>query len=228
MQVTDNHQSILPKERTATAYVVARHHNVSGMTRQVMMVVMSLARSRNFASRRVKYFLDSFPENEIVLQKIDETTGEFNKTYVIVKGFESHVVRKVQELYNYAVEVTILSRPVVVVACVWALTYGVARVRWCVCVPVRALLTRPCYAPIQSSENFISETGIWLSSRRSSKCTSKRTEASRTPRSYTTFFFFFGAGMCSTDSTPSCGTTSRPSSPRRTTISSRSPHHSKT
>jgi hypothetical protein len=138
VQVTDNHQSILPKERTATAYVVARHHKVSGMTRQVMVMVMSLAhslaRSRDFASRRVKYFLDSFPENEIVLQKIDETTGEFNKTYVIVKGFESHVVRKVQELYNYAVEVTILSRPVVVVACVWALTYGVARVRWCVCV----------------------------------------------------------------------------------------------
>jgi hypothetical protein len=55
--------------------------------------------------------LDSFPENEIVLQKIDETTGEFNKTYVIVKGFESHVVRKVQELYNYAVEVTVSLPP---------------------------------------------------------------------------------------------------------------------
>jgi hypothetical protein len=58
---------------------------------------------------RVKYFLDSFPENEIVLQKIDEMTGEFNQTYVIVKGFESHVVRKVQELYNYAVEVPMLA-----------------------------------------------------------------------------------------------------------------------
>lgn len=78
-EVTDNHQSILPKERTATA---------------------------------VKYFLDSFPENEIVLQKIDETTGEFNKTYVIVKGFESHVVRKVQELYNYAVEALLCANPV--------------------------------------------------------------------------------------------------------------------
>lgn len=32
-------------------------------------------------------------------------TGEFNQTYMIVKGFEMHVVKKVQELYNYSVEV---------------------------------------------------------------------------------------------------------------------------
>lgn len=85
------------------------------------------------ASRRVKYFLDSFPENEIVLQKIDETTGEFNKTYVIVKGFESHVVRKVQELYNYAVEVTVLSHH----RCSSGLDVGADFWR-CACAVVRA------------------------------------------------------------------------------------------
>jgi len=65
-----------------------------------------------FRSNRVKDYLDSFPENEIVLRKIDEMTGEFNQTYMIVKGFEMHVVKKVQELYNYSVEALLCANPV--------------------------------------------------------------------------------------------------------------------
>lgn len=47
----------------------------------------------------------AFPENEIVLQKINEMTEEFNQTYVMIQGFEMHVVQKIEDLYNYAVEV---------------------------------------------------------------------------------------------------------------------------
>ncbi len=57
---------------------------------------------------RVEEFLRSFPENEIVLQKIDETMEQFNNTYVIVKNFEAHVVRKVHDLFTYSLEVTTL------------------------------------------------------------------------------------------------------------------------
>lgn len=51
----------------------------------------------------------SFPENEIVLKTIEDNIDNFSNTYVIVKSFEGHVVKKVKELYEYAVEVSCLA-----------------------------------------------------------------------------------------------------------------------
>ena len=50
-------------------------------------------------------FLHSFPENEIVLRTIEDNIDNFSNTYLIVRSFEGHVVKKVKELYEYAVEV---------------------------------------------------------------------------------------------------------------------------
>jgi hypothetical protein len=58
----------------------------------------------SFKTRATK-FLYSFEENEIVLKTIEENIDNFSNTYVIVKNFEGHVVKKVKELYECAVEV---------------------------------------------------------------------------------------------------------------------------
>eukprot|EP00027_Filamoeba_sp_ATCC50430_P015787 CAMPEP_0168567090 /NCGR_PEP_ID=MMETSP0413-20121227/14801_1 /TAXON_ID=136452 /ORGANISM="Filamoeba nolandi, Strain NC-AS-23-1" /LENGTH=407 /DNA_ID=CAMNT_0008599221 /DNA_START=185 /DNA_END=1408 /DNA_ORIENTATION=+ len=49
-------------------------------------------------------FLKSFPENVIVLAKIREQLQEFNNTYVLVKGYESHVIKKVESFVDQAFE----------------------------------------------------------------------------------------------------------------------------
>jgi len=49
-------------------------------------------------------FLRSFPENIIVLSKIVDQAKEFNKTYVFVKGFEEHVVKKVESICSHGFE----------------------------------------------------------------------------------------------------------------------------
>ncbi|KAL6046849.1 Ankyrin repeat domain-containing protein 27 [Balamuthia mandrillaris] len=49
-------------------------------------------------------FLRSFPENEIVLNKIEEHIEQFNKTYVLVKNYEQHAVKKIQGIFDYALE----------------------------------------------------------------------------------------------------------------------------
>jgi hypothetical protein len=50
-------------------------------------------------------YLQSFPENVIVIQNIDEHLREFNKSYIIIKHYETHAARKVLELYTYSLEV---------------------------------------------------------------------------------------------------------------------------
>ena len=53
-------------------------------------------------------FLKSFPENVIVLAKIRDQVQEFNNTYVLVKGYESHVLKKVEYFVDQAFEVILI------------------------------------------------------------------------------------------------------------------------
>lgn len=53
-------------------------------------------------------FLCKFPENTLVLKKIEEYISNFCNTYFIVKGFEHHARRKVEELVERAAEVIFL------------------------------------------------------------------------------------------------------------------------
>ena len=50
-------------------------------------------------------YLKSFPENEIVLKKIDSYIEDFKQSYVLVKGFEDDAQNKVAKLIENAVEV---------------------------------------------------------------------------------------------------------------------------
>eukprot|EP01125_Pyxidicula_operculata_P017104 TRINITY_DN5955_c0_g1_i1.p1 TRINITY_DN5955_c0_g1~~TRINITY_DN5955_c0_g1_i1.p1 ORF type:complete len:445 (+),score=42.31 TRINITY_DN5955_c0_g1_i1:11-1345(+) len=49
-------------------------------------------------------YLYQFPENTIVLRKVNEKIQEFLHTYVIVKGFEAHVRSKIAVIVDMAVE----------------------------------------------------------------------------------------------------------------------------
>eukprot|EP01127_Copromyxa_protea_P002855 TRINITY_DN12788_c0_g1_i1.p1 TRINITY_DN12788_c0_g1~~TRINITY_DN12788_c0_g1_i1.p1 ORF type:complete len:503 (-),score=54.06 TRINITY_DN12788_c0_g1_i1:7-1491(-) len=49
-------------------------------------------------------YLRSFPENEIVLRKIDQNTEQFKQSYVLVKGFEDDAREKVSKLVETAIE----------------------------------------------------------------------------------------------------------------------------
>jgi len=49
-------------------------------------------------------FLFSSPVNRVVLSKINEQIAEFNKSYVIVKGFEHHAVEKAKFFCTKALE----------------------------------------------------------------------------------------------------------------------------
>lgn len=56
-------------------------------------------------------FLWGFPENEIVMRKIDRGLKEFTESYTIVPGYLSHVVKKVQLLYEQAATDLICANP---------------------------------------------------------------------------------------------------------------------
>jgi len=49
-------------------------------------------------------YLSSFPENELVLRKIDAKIVEFQETYLLVKGFESELSTKVNHIVDNAAE----------------------------------------------------------------------------------------------------------------------------
>ena len=59
--------------------------------------------NRNYNSCRK--FLESFPENDLVLKKIEQYIRAFYKNYFIVKGFEHHSKKKVEELIERASDV---------------------------------------------------------------------------------------------------------------------------
>lgn len=54
---------------------------------------------------RSKKYLESFPENIIVLRKIDQLTKNFCMTYVMVKGAETHIQERVTKIVEQATEV---------------------------------------------------------------------------------------------------------------------------
>lgn len=57
-------------------------------------------------------YLRSFPENEIVLRKIDQHTEDFKQSYVLVQGFEDDAREKVSKLVEDAIEVCLLTNDV--------------------------------------------------------------------------------------------------------------------
>jgi len=58
-----------------------------------------------FSYCRCIAFLSSFPEDEIVLRKIDQYIDNFKETYVVVKGFENDARVKVEKLVEFATDV---------------------------------------------------------------------------------------------------------------------------
>jgi len=50
-------------------------------------------------------FLSSFPEDELVLRKIDQYIDNFKETYIMVKGFENDAREKVEKLVEFATDV---------------------------------------------------------------------------------------------------------------------------
>ena len=63
---------------------------------------VSLPLERSFAE--VKRFLNSFPENELVLRKVKRKIDEFRSSYIMVKGYERHAVEKVRKIAQDALE----------------------------------------------------------------------------------------------------------------------------
>ena len=54
---------------------------------------------------RSQKYLASFPENEIVLNKINQLTNNFCSTYILVKGSEAHITERVCKIVEKATEV---------------------------------------------------------------------------------------------------------------------------
>ncbi len=63
---------------------------------------VQLPSTRNLTE--ISTFLHSFPINSIVLGKVHEQIEEFEKTYVLVKGYEEHAADKVKALSVKALE----------------------------------------------------------------------------------------------------------------------------
>lgn len=49
--------------------------------------------------------MQSFPENTLVLSKIDKNIATFKDTYVLVSGFESDLRMKISQIVENATEV---------------------------------------------------------------------------------------------------------------------------
>lgn len=58
-----------------------------------------------------KTFLEENRINQIVLSKINDQIRDFNKTYIIVKGFEDHATKRVQPIYEQAIEALLIANP---------------------------------------------------------------------------------------------------------------------
>ena len=57
---------------------------------------------------RSQKYLASFPENTIVLRKIDELAQNFCRAYILVKGSESHIEDRTRKIVEQATEVRFL------------------------------------------------------------------------------------------------------------------------
>jgi hypothetical protein len=61
-----------------------------------------LARLRTLDECRA--FLESWPENDLVLKKVQGQVQSFAHSYVIVRGFEAQLIARVRQLVEFAVE----------------------------------------------------------------------------------------------------------------------------
>lgn len=82
---------------------------VGGRTSSELSPYLQLPSSKSYPE--VYQYLRTFPEHIPALVKIDAAVQEFNQTYFIVKGFESHTISRVLSICKNAFQVLIEANP---------------------------------------------------------------------------------------------------------------------
>jgi hypothetical protein len=81
---------------------LARTTSAANIARLGPLSVVQLSRIRTLDECR--QLLESWPENDLVLKKVQGQVQSFAHSYVIVRGFESQLIERVRQLVEFAVE----------------------------------------------------------------------------------------------------------------------------
>jgi hypothetical protein len=81
---------------------LARTTSAANIARLGPLSVAQLSRIRTLDECR--QLLESWPENDLVLKKVQGQVQSFAHSYVIVRGFESQLIERVRQLVEFAVE----------------------------------------------------------------------------------------------------------------------------
>ncbi len=87
---------------TGTASTAVPLTRTSSTARLGPLSVAQLSRIRTLDECR--QLLESWPENDLVLKKVQSQVQSFAHSYVIVRGFESQLIARVRQLVEFAVE----------------------------------------------------------------------------------------------------------------------------
>lgn len=99
LAVTNNNTT---SNNTTTASSLTRTNSSAHITRLGPLSVTQLNRIRTLDECR--QLLESWPENDLVLKKVQSQVQSFAHSYVIVRGFESQLIARVRQLVEFAVE----------------------------------------------------------------------------------------------------------------------------
>lgn len=93
-------RALLPLADTGPS--LARTTSAHSIARLGPLSVAQLSRIRTLDECR--QLLESWPENDLVLKKVQGQVQSFAHSYVIVRGFESQLIARVRQLVEFAVE----------------------------------------------------------------------------------------------------------------------------